>query len=114
MDDRIEAGEALLGLTGLRDDILEVSLEKAGFDTDQQSQQAFLNDLVRIRDNYPEFASRCFVYEPAVANAPYYGVFDFSAATAQASFNSVSAWAQTNDPIPLDDFLDQNGLGGGQ
>lgn len=100
-----------LGLSGFRNDILEVSLEKAGFDTDQQSQQAFLDDLVRIRTNYPDFAGRCYVYEPAIANASYYGVFDFSSETAIESYNSVRDWAQTNEPIPLEDFLEQNGLG---
>ncbi len=100
-----------LGVTGTREDILEVTLDKTGFDADELSQQAFLDDLVRIRDTYPRFAQRCFVYEPAITDAPYYGVFDFSSETANASYNSVRDWTQTNDPIQLSLFLEQNGLG---
>ena len=97
-----------LGVSGLREDILQVTLERTGFDADVQSQEAFLRDLVRIQDNYPDFASRCFVYAPDIPNAPYYGIFDFSSETATNSYNSVRDWAQTNDPIPLDTYLDLN------
>ncbi|MEM9339404.1 MAG: patatin-like phospholipase family protein [Bacteroidota bacterium] len=100
-----------LGIGGTREDLLEVTLEKTGFDTDELSQQAFLDDLIRIQTNYPEFARRCFVYEPAVEDAPYYGVFDFSSETAMDSYNSVREWAQTNTPLRLGEFLDFNGIG---
>ena len=98
-----------LGVSGLREDILQVTLEKTGFDADGQSQDAFLRDLVRIQDNYPELASRCFVYVPDIPNAPYYGIFDFSSQTATDSYNNVRDWAQTNNPIPLADYLISNG-----
>ncbi len=98
-----------LGITGLRENILELSLQKAGFDTDELSQAGFLDDLVRIRTNYPELAARCYVYAPNIANLPYYGVFDFSSATSTASYNAVSNWAQNNEPVPLSTYLQQNG-----
>lgn len=99
----------LLGITGLRENILELSLRKAGFDTDELSQNGFLDELERIRTNYPQLASRCYIYEPNITNAPYYGVFDFSSATSTASYNSVRNWAQSNDPILLSTYLQQNG-----
>jgi len=98
-----------LGITGLRENILELSLQNVGFDTDELSQSSFLDDLVRIRNNYPELATRCYVYSPNIANLPYYGVFDFSSSTSTASYNAVSNWAQSNDPIPLASYLQQNG-----
>ncbi|MBT28625.1 MAG: hypothetical protein CMO01_03110, partial [Thalassobius sp.] len=99
-----------LSISGTREDILKVTLEKAGFDTDALSQQSFLNELLRIANNYPELASRCYVYVPNVADAPYYGVFDFSSETAHSSYNSVSIWAQSNEPVPLDAYLAINGI----
>ena len=94
-----------LSIEGTREDILKVALEKAGFDTDELSQKAFLDELFRIKTNYPELASRCYVYVPEIIDAPYYGVFDFSSATANDSYNSVKTWAQENEPIPLTQYL---------
>ena len=99
----------LLGITGLRENILELSLTKAGFDTDELSDSGFLDELERIRTNYPELASRCYVYSPSINNLPYFGVFDFSSATSTASYNAVRNWAQSNDPVPLATYLQQNG-----
>jgi len=109
METRWEEEVDFLGITGARENILELTLQNVGFDTDELSQNSFLDELVRIRTNYPELASRCFVYSPNIVDLPYYGVFDFSAATANDSYNRVSAWAASNEPVTLETYLTQNG-----
>lgn len=96
-----------LGVEKTRKDFLQIGLERAGFDTDELSQEAFDNNLKKLRSSNPIFASKIMVYVPEIDNLPYYGVFDFSEATAKDSYKKASEWAETNLPLPLEDYLDQ-------
>jgi len=95
-----------LGIRNTRKNILETSLEKAGFNTDAFSQASFIQNLRQLEQEYPVFARNTFVYIPEIENLPYYGVFDFSSETATSSYNIVSNWAITNLPVTLEDYLE--------
>lgn len=98
---------SLLGVERTRKDLLEISLERAGFNTDQLSEAAFDKNLELLQQQYPEFASRTLVYVPKIDDLPYYGVFDFDKQTARDSYDRVSEWALTNNPLSLTDYLNQ-------
>ncbi|MEL7148933.1 MAG: patatin-like phospholipase family protein [Bacteroidota bacterium] len=98
---------SLLGVERTRKDLLEISLKRAGFNTDQLSEASFNKNLELIQQQYPQFASRTMVFVPAIEDLPYYGVFDFNNQTARESYDRVSTWAQSNSPLPLSDYLDQ-------
>ena len=98
---------SLITSSTTRNDFLEISLERAGFNTDQLSEAAFDKSLRLIQENYPQMASRTFVYVPNIDNLPYYGVFDFNRQTAQDSYDRVSEWAETNQPLSIQDYLEQ-------
>ena len=70
METRWKEEVDFLGITGARENILELTLQNVGFDTDELSQNSFLDELVRIRANYPELASRCLVYSPYITDLP--------------------------------------------
>ena len=98
---------SLLGVNRTRKDLLKISLERAGFNTDQLSEAAFDKNLTLIQTQYPDFAGRTMVYVPDIADLPYYGVFDFDKQTARDSYNRVSEWTLSNTPLSLDDYLNQ-------
>ncbi len=94
-----------LGIRRARRNILEVSLERAGFNTDELSQASFDSNLRELQANYPEFASRTFVYVPKIENLPYYAVFDFGNETALDSYNLVNQWTKSNLPVQLNEYI---------
>lgn len=94
-----------LGVDRSRKDFLRTGLERAGFDTDQLSGEAFDRNLRELMITNPGFAEKVFVYIPEIEDLPYYGVFDFESSTANDSYEKVSKWAENHFPLPLEDYL---------
>lgn len=69
------------------------------------SEAGFAAELAILFRDYPEFASRCYVYIPDIEDAPYYPIFDFSSETQQSSYDSVHEWSLENEPITLYEYL---------
>lgn len=102
-----------LDLLGLTDDgkefylsFINLLLESSGLEN-LLLKESFINSLYEIQDNYPDVASRCYVYIPDVEDLDYYPIFDFSSETAQDSYTTINNWALENEPILLADYLTQ-------
>lgn len=93
-----------LGLSGVSKDIILAAIEGAGIDVDASGQVNFIEELTTIQNDYPDLASRCYVYVPNVENPDYYGTFDFGILS--ESYSAAADWAAENEPVLLADYLD--------
>jgi len=86
---------------GIRDSKL---FENLGISLQRFSKQGFINNLKNLQKNYPDLASRTYVYIPDFDE--FFSIMNFNSMREQYKISS--SWAAAHQPVPLAQYLAEN------
>ena len=78
-------------------------LEDLGISLQRFSKEGFINSLKHLQKNYPDLASRTYVYIPDFDE--FFSILNFN--TIKEQYQVSASWATTHQPVPLARYLEE-------